>query len=204
PAPTPEPTFEQTQEPPAIDVERVRKRVGNAISRAFAAYGEQDFAAATRELDAVADVALDDQQAADRLHRWRQFDVYAREYPRYRDEALGSAAATAATYDLGKRQIGVIELNAKEFIYRDSRQPGRNLRVPKNRIPSDVETALVGAWFDRDGRAANQLFLGAGALTRRTPDLKAARRAWEAAAAGGEPHGSLLLQILEDPAIRGR
>lgn len=204
PAPMPEPAFEQAPEPPPIDVEQVRKQVGDAITRAFAAYSEQDFAAATRELNAVADVALDDQQATDRLHRWRQFDVYAREYPRYRDEALGSAAATAATYDLGKRQIGVVELNAKEFIYRDSRQPGRNLRVPKNRIPPDVETALVGAWFDRDGRAANQLFLGAGAVARRTPDLRAARRAWEAAAAAGEPHGTLLLQLLDDPAVRGR
>lgn len=204
PPPASEPAFDQAPEPPAIDVEQVRKQVGDAIARAFAAYAEQDFAAATRELDAVADVALDDQQATDRLHRWRQFDIYAREYPRYRDQALGSASATAATYDLGNRHIGVVELNAREFIYRDSRQPGRNLRVPKNRIPTDVETALVGAWFARDGRAANQLFLGAGALARRTPDRAAARRAWQAAAAGGEPHGALLLQILDDPVVRGR
>lgn len=190
--------------PPPVDVEKVRANVGAAITKGYEALRHQDFAAAKREFERVTAEALDDQQATDRLQRWRQLALYAEQYPGFRDKALSSAASTAATYDLGSRQIAVVEFTAREFIYRDSRNPGRNLRVPRDAIPPDVESALVELWFAKDGRAANHLFLGAAALARRKPDLAAARREWQAAAAGGEPHGSLLLEILNDPAVRGR
>lgn len=189
--------------PPPIDVEKVRSRVGAAIAQAFAALREQDFAKAKQVLDGVAETALDDQQATDRLQRWQQLVVYAQGYPEYRDKALTSAAKTAATYDVGKRKIGVVEFNEKRFVYRDSRNPGQNLSVPRDKIPADVEKVLVEAWFAVDGRASNHLFLGAAALSQRRPDVDTARRDWQKAADGGEADGSLLLELLEDPAIRG-
>lgn len=204
PAPTPMPEPAPEPAPPAVDVEAVRAEVGAAITKAFAAIRSQDFRGAKRALDGIVSRALDDQQATDRVQRWQQFVTYAQAYPDYRDKALASAASTAATYDFGGRQIGVVEITDDEFIYRDSRRPGRNLHAPRDAIPPDIEQGLVRAWFAADGRAANHLFLGAAALARREPDLGVARREWQAAAAGGEPDGRLLLGILEDPVVRGR
>lgn len=190
--------------PPAVDVEKVRVAVGAAIAKGFEALRRQDFRAAQREFDSVAERALDDQVATDRLQRWRQLALYAEKYPEYRAQAFASAAATAGTYDAGGRQIGVVEFTAREFVYRDSRRPGRTLRVPRDAIPPDVERVLVEKWFAADGRAANHLFLGAAALARREPDLETARRDWKAAAAGGEASGRLLLELLDDPAVHVR
>lgn len=197
PPPTPPP-------PPPVDVERVRSLVGAAIAEAYAAIRDGDFEDAQRKLNSVADTALDDQEATDRLQRWKQFATYATAYPRYRDKALASAAATTATYDMGGRKIAVVEFTAGEFIYRDSRRPGQNQRVARDAIPPDIERVLVEQWFANDGRAANHLFLGAAALSGRSPDPARARRAWEAAAEGNEPDGRLLLRLLDDPIIGDR
>jgi hypothetical protein len=199
PASEPSPTAAQ----PGVDVDRVRERVGAAIRRAYAALQRGDFTAANRELESVADTALDDQRAADRLRAWRQLAAYAAEYPTYRARALESAASTAATYTLGDRHIGVVEFNERLFIYRDSKTPGRNVRVPHDAIPADIEALLVKSWFAKDGRTANLLYLGAAAFCRPKPDLAAARRDWERAAARGEDDGSVLLQVLDDPVVRG-
>lgn len=204
PAPAAVPMTETEPPPPAVDVEKIRSTVGAAIAKGYEALRTLDFASAKRHFEAVADEALDDQEATDRLQRWRQLALYAEQYPDYRDQALASASSTSATYDLGRFQIAVVEFTPREFIYRDSRRPGRNLRVPRDAIPADVEQGLVEQWFAKDGRAANHLFLGAAALARREPDIATARREWRAAADGGEPHGTLLLELLNDPAVRGR
>lgn len=198
----PPPSSADPEPPPPIDLGRVRAVTGTAVTKAFAALRERDYDAAKRSLAAVADTALDDQEATDRLQRWRQLVAYAEAYPEYRDQALASAARTTATYESGKRKIGVVELNARELIYRDSRAPGRNQRAPRNAIPADVERVIVESWFAKGGQPANHLFLGAAALARPDPDLRAAARDWQTAARGGEADGSLLLEILTDPAVR--
>jgi hypothetical protein len=206
PAPAPaadSPPPSAEPEPPPVDVDRVRAQVAEAVVRAYAALRARDYPAANKALADVADTALDDQQATERLQRWRQLMVYAEAYPEYRDKALASAAKTTTDYESGNRKIGIVEVTQRELIYRDSRKGGRNHRVPLTEIPPDVERVIVAAWFAKGGQAANHLYLGAAALTRREPNLGLARRDWEKAAADGEADGTLLLELLDDPVVRG-
>jgi hypothetical protein len=196
--PSPEPQPEPTPAP--AQVERVRELVEAAVTRAFAALRQQDYDAANGELDAVAETANEDEESAARLNRWNLLVQYARQYPDIRVQAM--TEAEASTFEDGPRVISVVGITNDMLVYRDSLDPGRNLRFPLDQVPADVERIVVRAWLDAGGRAANHLFLGAAALARPTPDLEEARRDWRAAAAKGEDQGKLLLDILEDPAIR--
>lgn len=199
--PSPEPQPEPTPPPDPSNAEAVRALVEAAITRAFAALRHQDYDTANGELEAVAATANEDDESAARLNRWNLLVQYARQYPDVRTRALTTAGTRE--FEDGSRTIASVGITDDMFVYRDSLDPGRNLRFPLDQVPADVERVVVRAWLDRSGRAANYLVLGAAALARPAPDPEAAHRDWQAAAAKGEDQGTLLLELLEDPAVRG-
>lgn len=178
--------------------------IDEAITRAATALRAGDHSVAKRILADILDAASADEAATDRVQRWLLLADYAGQYPECRDKALRSAADAAAVYDLDDFQIAVIEFTPKVFAYRDSRKPGRNLRVAATKIPADIERGLIETWFSNDDRAANHLILGAAALATKRPDVAKARQEFQAAVDMGEPQGTMLLAILEDPALGDR
>jgi hypothetical protein len=164
----------------------------------FASLQSKHFKDAGEALAQAAITAESDRRATDRLQLWQHLLQYASEYPRFREKVLtnvGSGMECA----IGGRLIAVVEVTPQHVIFRER---GRNQRVPRDAIPSDIETAIMDQWCAAAGRPADHLVRGAAALTRQDPDAAIARDAWSAAVASGEPHGSLLLACLDDPVIR--
>lgn len=200
--PTPDPEPDPSRE--EIDVEQVRRQVDDAVKTAFAAIKSQDFEAAATTLSEANEAARGDRESTDRIRRWRQLVVYAKRYPEYRDKALANASKNRPEIESGSRSIVVVELTPEIFVYRDSRDPGRQLELPRAEMPKDIEDAIVRAWFEGGGLAANYLYLGAAAIARPRPDLNKARADWMRASQGGEPDGDVLLGILNDSVVRSR
>jgi formylglycine-generating enzyme required for sulfatase activity len=165
----------------------------------FASLQSQRFKEARDVLEQSAAAARGDQQATERLERWQCLAQYAAEYPTYRDTALANATP-GTEFDMGGRIIAIIDVTPQEVIFRDK---GRNVRAPTNALPAGLQAAIIDHWLSSQGNAADHFVRGAAALARPKPDASVAREAWNAAVAGGEPHGGLLLAILEDPVIRG-
>lgn len=169
--------------------------VDKAVAEAFAAMRGGDFDTAASRLGDVS--AGDDRQVQARLDRWRQFLHYARGMVDLRKRALAEAA-DGREYELGDRVIVIVEMNDRQVIYRDR---GKQHEVPRDKLPQELEQAIVEQWLAGDGRAANHLFLGAGHLLREIPSPADAVREWQTAAAGGERDGQLLQPLARDPAI---
>jgi hypothetical protein len=169
--------------------------VDKAVAEAFAAMRGGDFDTAASRLKDVS--AGDDGQVQARLDRWRQFLHYARGMVDLRKRALAEAA-DGREYELGDRVIVIVEMNDRQVIYRDR---GKQHEVPRDKLPQELEQAIVEQWLAGDGRAANHLFLGAGHLLREIPSPADAVREWQTAAAGGERDGQLLQPLARDPAL---
>jgi hypothetical protein len=176
---------------------RLAAAVNDAIAKAYAALRREDFDTADQLLAAVDDRVGDDVEAATRLERWRLLAGYAREFTRFREQAL-TAANRGRDYEVDGDVFAIIEITPDEFVYR---QEGANKRVPRGEVDPRLTMAIAETWFAGDGRAANHLFLGAGWLCLDPPDLRRARAAWQLAGAGGEQVGPLL-DLLNEPVVR--
>lgn len=188
------PSPQQPSQPAATGDEAA---VDASLHKAFAAINAKDFAGAARAIQAARDQAGDDPDLHQRLDRWNLFNDYAKEFARHAADAL-KAANAGRDYPLGKTRIAVIESTPAMLVYKQS---GVVKRVPRQQIPHDVLTAIVGTWFAADGRAANHIFLGIHHLAQPQPDVGAARREWQMATNGGESMAGMM-PLLEDPIIK--
>jgi hypothetical protein len=186
--------------PPGDDAATARAAaaVDASLRKAFTQITGKDYAAATRTIQAARDQAGDDPDLHQRIDRWNLFNDYAKEFARHAADAL-KAANAGRDYALGKTRIAVIESTPTMLVYKQS---GAVQRVPRERIPHDVLTAIVGTWVAADGRAANHIFLGIHHLAQPQPDVAAARREWQTATNGGESMAGMM-PLLDDPIIKG-
>lgn len=198
PAPVRPPPAEPPPQLDAAAAARATAAVDASLRQAFAAITGRDFAAADRVIRAARDQAGDDPDLHQRIDRWNLFNDYSREFMRHAADAL-KAANAGRDYPLGRTRIAVIESTPTMLVYK---QTGEVKRVPRERIPHDVLTAIVGTWFAADGRAANHIVLGVHHLAQPQPDVAAARREWQTAANGGESMAGMM-PLLDDPIIRG-
>jgi len=202
PPPQPAPSIPVPQEQPAAApfdeaaAARGATAVDASLRTAFAAITGKDFTAAARTIRDARNHAGDDPDLHQRLDRWNMFNEYAREFVGHANNAL-KAANAGRDYPLGKTRIAVIESTPTLFVYK---QAGEVKRMPRDKIPHDVLTAIVSAWFAADGRAGNHVFLGINQLAQPRPNVGAARREWQIAANGGEPMAAMM-PLLDDPII---
>jgi hypothetical protein len=192
--PMPDPAVERRL---AAERARIAKAVEASLSNAYHSLQRGDFDAADGAIKSVSGQVGDDVDLATRIERWRFVAACAREFTKYRDEAFQSANA-GREYEVEGRRLVVIEVTPDTFVYR---LQGQNVRTPRDRINPRIEMAVVETWFAADGRAANNIFLGARWLCIDPPNVTRARAAWQKAADGGE-NVSALLALLEDPIIR--
>lgn len=187
------------QDQKKLEAERARLAAAfdKAIREVYAALKDHQFAVADRALERADQQVGDDVENARRLERWRLLATYARQFVGFRGQAFAAANA-GREFETGGVRFAIIEINPQLFIYK---QEGQIMRVPRDSVDPAIEMAVVQTWFDRDGRAANHLFLGAGWLCRERPDLRRARSAWQTAGNGGE-NAAPLLALLDDPAVR--
>jgi hypothetical protein len=159
----------------------------------------QQFEAAKTTLAAAREAATNT-VSNDRVAAFEELATCAEQFYGYRAQALAEVQP-GAEFDIptasSSRKIGIIEINEKEFVYREK---GRTKRVPSNQIPSAVLTHIVREWFD--SRPENHLFLAAYYATRPEPDLTKAREEWDRAKAGGV-NTEHLKRLLHDPALTG-
>jgi hypothetical protein len=201
PAPfLPAPVQPSQPAPPVDDAAAARAviAVDASLRTAFMQISGKDHAAAARTIQAARDQAGDDPDLHARIDRWGLFNDYAKEFAKHAADAL-KAANAGRDYALGKTRIAVIESTPTMLIYK---QAGTVHRVPRERIPHDVITAIVGTWFAADGRAANHIFLGIHHLAQPQPDVAATRREWQTATNGGESMAGMM-PLLDDPIIKG-
>lgn len=199
--PTPPPVTPPPQDaPPPVDVEAIRRQVAAAAARAFAAVRAGDVATAKRELEAVGQAALDDQQATDRLDRWRTLVLYAERYPDLVADALTSAEQ-GRDFSYRGRTVSVYPGEKPGDLVMKDR--GAISRFTRDTCPAELTLAIVTHWCAGENLPANSLYLGIGALLLPTPDLDRARSEWRAAASAGLPDGRRLLDLLDDPVVHG-
>lgn len=207
-APTPAQPQPAQPQPPVVPGDeaaaaRAAAAVDASLRKAFAAITSKDYASAGRTIQAARDQAGDDPDLHARIDRWNLFNEYAKDFAGHAANAL-KAANAGRDYALGKTRIAVIESTPTMLVYK---QAGAVKRVPRERVPHDVLTAIVGTWFAADGRAANHIFLGIHHLAQPHPDVAAARREWHTATSGGESMAGMM-PLLDDPIIadaaRGR
>ena len=192
------PTTPATETPDPETRAAALARVDERLAAAYAALREEDFEVAHDALAAAAGAATEaeDQEAVDRVGRWKLLARYAERFPGYREQAFAAAKA-GREYDVKGTVIAVIEVNDEVFVYRVQ---GQNRRVPRDKIPEVVSLAIVSEWFAGDGRAANHIFLGVHHLARPQPDPVAAADEFRTAARGGEDVASLEA-LLDDPLV---
>ncbi len=176
---------------------RISEAVEKGIRDAYKAIQRGEFDTARRAIAAAGSQIGDDVEAATRLERWNLFTSYAREFPRFRDQAFAAANA-GRDYEVNGKKFTVIEITPESFVYRLA---GENVRVPPDAVDPAITMAIVAAWFAADGRAANHLFLGAHWLSLDPPDTRRARAEWRIAGNGGE-NVEPLMALLDDPVIR--
>jgi len=176
---------------------RLAKAFDEAIRETYAALKDHRFAVADRAITRADQHAGDDLEAARRLERWRLLATYARQFVDFREQAFAAANA-GREFEAGGVRFSIIEITPDLFIYKSE---GEIRRVPRVGVDPMIEMAVVGTWFERDGRAANHLFLGAGWLCRERPNLRRTQAEWRTAGDGGENVGPLLA-LLDDPAVR--
>lgn len=200
------PTSEASVQTPAaetpdqrLEAERTRlaKAFDEAIRETYAALKDHRFAVADRAITRADQHVGDDLEAARRLERWRLLATYARQFVDFREQAFAAANA-GREFEAGGVRFSIIEITPDLFI---SKSEGEIRRVPRADVDPMIEMAVIGTWFERDGRAANHLFLGAGWLCRERPNLRRARAEWQTAGDGGE-NVRPLLALLDDPAVR--
>lgn len=202
PTPTPSPVPPETPPPPApppVDVEQVRTRVAAAIAKAWDAIHDREFAAAKQEIEAAAEALGDDQQSTARLDRWRALLLYAEGYPTLAADAFKNVKKGRDIPYQGRTVSVFPGAKDGDFVMRKSRV--ETLRFTVDSCPADLELAIVTQWCAGKNLSANPLYLGVGALLLPEPDLARARREWQAADAGGQPHARLLLELLDDPVV---
>lgn len=184
---------------PPVDVAAIREQVAAAAGRAYAAVRAGDFATANHELDAVEQTAVDDQQATNRLQCWRALVLYAEGYPGLFAEAI-THAEKGREYPFNGGRISIYPAEKSGEFRIKGRGDKRTFTVDS--FPPDVKLAVLSEWCAAAPRPANHLYLGVGALLLPEQDLARSRREWETAVAGGESHGRLLLDLLDDPVVR--
>jgi len=175
-----------------------RRALNSRLEAAFKGIQSADFATADAALGDAADIARADADETDRVARWRLLSTYAREFHAHRSRAL-AAAAQGRDYEVNGQIIAVIDINEREFVYRDR---GKTLRVAPRAIPEPIVLAIVEAWYAGNPQPGNKMFLGSHLLTKTSPDLAAARDQWQSAAFAGEPSARPMLALLNDPVIR--
>jgi hypothetical protein len=186
--PKPDPTADSSPDPsppfnPDIDAD---------LTAAYAAMIESNFASAEELLASAAEKSGKD-RANTRVDSWNQLLLYAKGYADFEKEAVGSVAS-GQEYDTALGKIAIVEFTDETFIFRSQ---GQTIRRTPMTIPSLVIEAIVLDWLDE--RPANLLYIGAHHFTKQSPDVAAARTAWEQALASGSD-AQQLLSLLEDPA----
>jgi hypothetical protein len=176
---------------------RMREAFDKSLGDAFKALQRGEFDTADRAIKAADGHVGDDVEAATRIERWRLLATYAREFTKFREQAIAAANA-GREFQVDGKPFSVIEITPDMFIYK---QAGRIERVPRERVDPRIELAVVEGWFEADGRAANHLFLGARWLCLEPPNPSRARAEWRKAGDGGEQVDPLNA-LLEDPVIR--
>lgn len=176
---------------------RMREALDKSLGDAYAAMRRDEFDTVDRAIAAAGNQVGDDVESATRIERWRLLATYAREFTKFRDQAIAAANA-GREFQLGGKPFSVIEITPDMFIYK---MAGKIERVPRDRIDPRIEMAVVEGWFEGDGRAANHLFLGARWLCLDPPDPARARAEWRKAGDGGE-QVEPLTALLDDPVIR--
>lgn len=202
----PVPTLPSQPEPPQPDppprakpsrpVAKDAAQLDDLLAGARRALAAEDFAQADEWLGRARN-AVGDGPGGDRVAGWEQLAAHARQFARFRGEALRKGAGR--DFDVGQDRISVVEVTDRMFIFRHE---GQNIRLPINKVPEAIAMTMTKQWFAGGGHAANHLFIGARYLTRSEPDPAAARTAWQAAQRGGEDV-SLLIPLLDDPLLRG-
>lgn len=183
----------------ATDEERLKMQAAldKSLGEAFKALQRGEFDTADRTIKAAEPLVGDDVEAATRIERWRLLATYAREFVRFREQAIAAANA-GGDYEVDGKRFAVIEITPEMFVYKAA---GAINRVPRDQVNPRIELAVVEGWFAADGRAANHLFLGARWLCLDPPNLQQARREWQIAGDGGEQVAPLNA-LLDDPVVR--
>jgi hypothetical protein len=176
---------------------RMQEAFDKSLGDAFKALQRGEFDTADRAIKAADSHVGDDVEAATRIERWRLLATYAREFNKFREQAIAAANA-GREFQVDGKPFSVIEITPDMFIYK---QAGKIERVPRERVDPRIELAVVEGWFEADGRAANHLFLGARWLCLDPPNPSRARAEWRIAGDGGEQVAPLNA-LLEDPVIR--
>jgi hypothetical protein len=176
---------------------RMQEAFDKSLGDAFKALQRGEFDTADRAIKAADSHVGDDVEAATRIERWRLLATYAREFTKFRDQAIAAANA-GREFQVDGKPFSVIEITPDMFIYK---QAGKIERVPRERVDPRIELAVVEGWFEADGRAANHLFLGTRWLCLDPPNASRARAEWRKAGDGGEQVDPLNA-LLEDPVIR--
>ena len=176
---------------------RMQEAFDKSLGDAFKALQRGEFDTADRAIKAADSHVGDDVEAATRIERWRLLATYAREFTKFREQAIAAANA-GREFQVDGKPFSVIEITPDMFIYK---QAGKIERVPRERVDPRIELAVVEGWFEADGRAANHLFLGTRWLCLDPPNASRARAEWRKAGDGGEQVDPLNA-LLEDPVIR--
>jgi hypothetical protein len=176
---------------------RMQETLDKALRDALAALQRGEFDTADRAIAAAGNQVGDDVEAATRIERWRLLATYAREFTRFREQAIAAANA-GRDYQIDGKPFAIIEITPDKFVYK---MAGKIERVPRDQVDPRVELAVVEGWFEADGRAANHLFLGTRWLCLDPPNASRARAEWRKAGDGGEQVDPLNA-LLEDPVIR--
>ena len=152
-----------------------------------------DFTAADQALQA-ADAKAGQSSAAERVAAWKELLHHARGYKDLQTQALDDVAS-GNEYDIDSGKLAIVESTPDRLVYL---YKGTTQRLDRVKLPSQVVNAILSDWLD--DRPANMLYVGAHEFTKQPPDLAAARQAWDTAAGGGA-EASLLLSLLDDPAV---
>lgn len=172
--------------------------VGRRLEAVATALRGHDHRAADAALAAATAAAGEHADLSTRVERWRLLAGYARDLDGLVAQALASANE-GREYTIGDRTISIIEIGPKTFAYKEA---GQIRRGPRASLPRPLERAILKAWFDADGRAANDIFVGVHRLLDASPDLARVRQDWQRAAEG-EPAAKSVLPLLDDPGIGG-
>ena len=168
------------------------------LTAAYAALRRRAFDEAAEALAEARTIASADEPSSERVERWNRLANYARTLVEIRDQALDASGQDEIELD-GGRLIGMIEINDRQVIYRER---GRTERVARDRLPDEILIAVLQKWFNAAARPGNHIYLGVLHVLRKQPDLASARGEWQLAAFGGEPEGTALQPLLDDPVIK--
>lgn len=193
PADAPSVAEKPADAPPAEGMVKEDGQLGGTLAEALEALRGQEYDTVTRLLAAASKQARDD-EARERVARWKLLAVYYNGFLEYREKAL-AAVKPGDEYEVKNQKVGVVEVDDEKFIYRVA---GGNKTVPRDKIPGGIVLAIVTQWFDAN--PANDLYIGAYHLAKPESDPARAREHWEQAlAAGADASG--LLPLIDDPAF---